>query len=90
MEEARLFIQFATFWIFSLFCHMACGILVPQPGIKLVPAALEGEVLTMGLKQESPTFCLNVLYLYIFHSLEFTKPSKMHLIVFCFFFTSLF
>ena len=51
------------------------------PGIKPVPAALEGEVLTTGLKQESPTFCLNVLYLYIFYSEEFTKLSKMHLIV---------
>ena len=52
-----------------------------QPGIKPVTAALEGEVLTMGLNQESPTFCLNVLYLYIFYLVEFTKLSKRHLIV---------
>ena len=52
-----------------------------QSGIKPVPAALEGEVLTTGLKQESPTFCLNVLYLYIFYPVEFTKLSKMHLLV---------
>ena len=27
---------------------MACGILVPQPGIELVPLAVEAQVLTTG------------------------------------------
>ena len=40
------------------FCFMcfgpeACGILAPQPGIKLTPSALEGEVLTTGLPGKS-------------------------------------
>ena len=33
------------FWFFGF---KACGILVPQPGIKPVPSALKGEVLTAG------------------------------------------
>ena len=33
------------FWFFG---HEACGILAPRPGIKPVPPALEGEVLTTG------------------------------------------
>ena len=31
------------FWCFG---HEACEILAPQPGIKLVPSALEGDILT--------------------------------------------
>ena len=38
------------FWFFAL---EACGILVPWPGIELVPPALEGKVLTTEL-QGSP------------------------------------
>ena len=34
------------FWFFG--CR-ACGILAPWPGIKHIPLALEGEVLTTGL-----------------------------------------
>ena len=30
-------------------CHMSCGILVPWPGIKSIPAALKCRVLTTGL-----------------------------------------
>ena len=33
------------FWVFG---PEACGILAPQPGIKLAPPALEDEVLTTG------------------------------------------
>ena len=33
------------FWFFG---HKACGIFVPQPGIELVPSALEGKILTTG------------------------------------------
>ena len=42
------------FWFFG--CE-ACGILVPRPGIKPVPPALQGEILTTGLLRKS----LNVL-----------------------------
>ena len=31
------------FWFFD---HVACGIMVPQPGIEPIPPALEGKVLT--------------------------------------------
>ena len=33
------------FWFFG---RVACGILVPKPGIEPAPPALEGEVLTTG------------------------------------------
>ena len=39
------------FWIFG---HKACWILAPWPGIKLVPHALEWEVLTTGPPGKSP------------------------------------
>ena len=35
--------------MFCFFGHEARGILAPQPGIKLAPPVLEGEVLTTGL-----------------------------------------
>ena len=35
---------------------MACGVLVPQPGIKPVYPALEGEVLTTGSPVKCPRF----------------------------------
>ena len=47
----KVFIEFVTilllFYIL-VFGHETCGILAPQPGIKLAPSALEGEVLTTG------------------------------------------
>ena len=33
--------QLKTFFFFFWLCHTACGILVPQPGIKPRPTALE-------------------------------------------------
>ena len=39
--------------LFMSFGPEACGILAPQPGIKLTPSALEGEVLTTGLPGKS-------------------------------------
>ena len=42
------------FFVFLFFFgHEACGILAPRPGIKPVPPALEGEVLTTGLPGKS-------------------------------------
>ena len=38
------------FWFFD---HKTCGILAPQPGIKLTLLALGGEVLTTGLPEKS-------------------------------------
>ena len=45
----------------------ACGILAPQPGIKLIPAALEGKVLTTGPPGKSLPLIL-----------PFTKPAASH------------
>ena len=36
------------------FGHEACVTLVPWPGIKPTPSALEGQVLTTGLPGKSP------------------------------------
>ena len=45
--------------LFYVFGFKACGILATQPGVKLVPPALEGKVLTTGSPREvSP--CPNV------------------------------
>ena len=41
---------FFTFWFFGCEAH---GILVPHPGIKPAPPALEGKVLTTGLPRKS-------------------------------------
>ena len=37
-------------------CLVACGILVPRPGIKPASPALEDEFLTTGLSGKSPDF----------------------------------
>ena len=39
--------------MFYLFGPEACGIVVPRLGIELTPAALEGEVLTIGPSERS-------------------------------------
>ena len=41
-------LQYCFCFMFWFFGPEACGILAPQPGIELVPPALEGEVLTTG------------------------------------------
>ena len=43
-----------SFSVCLFFGHEACGILAPLPGIKPLPPALEGEVLTIGLPEKSP------------------------------------
>lgn len=50
MDHFKVFIEFITilllFYGFVPFGHEACGILAPQPGIKPIRLAMEGEVLT--------------------------------------------
>ena len=52
-----LSIEFVTtlllFYVVLVFGYKTCGILAPQPGIKLSLPALEGEVLTTG---QSPCY----------------------------------
>ena len=47
------------------FGHRTCGILAPQPGMEIVPLALEEEVLTNGPSGKSlgNLFILSVLWL---------------------------
>ena len=47
-------ISLPTHWLLILFLARACGILVPQPGIKPVTPAWEHEVQTPGLPGKSP------------------------------------
>ena len=47
---SKFFIIFIyLFWL----CHKACEILVPQPGIKPIPPALEAQILTTELPGKS-------------------------------------
>ena len=51
----RMFIEFIIIiWPH----HLACAILIPQPGIKSVPPAVEGQVLTAGPPGKSCMDCL--------------------------------
>ena len=59
----KVFVDFVTILLlgllFVLFCsigHRACGILAPQPGIKLTHHAMQSEVLTSGLPGKSPPY----------------------------------
>ena len=64
----KVFIKFVTILflfyvlgVFLFFCfffgYKACGIIVPQPGIKLVYPALEGEIFNTGLPGRAPQTC---------------------------------
>ena len=51
--------SFMVACIFFFWLHpTACGILVPQPGIKLMPPALEGRVLTTGPLGKSVSYLI--------------------------------
>ena len=63
------------FWLFS---WKACGILAPQPGIKLAPPPLEGKVWTTGLPGKSLLFSF-LIALYILPSHLTTFSKKLHL-----------
>ena len=71
----KVFIEFVTILLlfYVLFCfvfgHGVRGILVPQPGIKHTPPALDGEVLTMGPPGKSPQLRLEHLSLPLNHKL---------------------
>ena len=47
-------------WLTELRCPGACGILVPQPGIKPTSSALEGGFLTTGPPGKSPDQYFNL------------------------------
>ena len=46
--------------MFLFFSHESGGILVPWIGVKLTPAALEGEVLTTRLPGKSLIYCFSI------------------------------
>ena len=46
-----------------LSCPTACGILIPQPGIKPMSPALEGGFLTTGPPGKSPSGCFKIFSL---------------------------
>ena len=63
------------FWFFS---WKACGLLAPQPGIKLAPPPLEGKVWTTGLPGKSLLFSfLIALYILPSHLTTFSKKPRL-------------
>ena len=57
-SSLNLFLQHCFHFTFCSFGHEACGILVPQPGIKAASSALEDEVLTAGQSGKSLNTCI--------------------------------
>ena len=51
-----ILLQYCFCFIFWFFGPDVCEILVPQPGIKPTPPALEGEVLSTGPPWKSPRY----------------------------------
>ena len=53
----KVFTEFVTtlllFYVFGFFGREACEITAPRPGIKPIPPALEGQVLTSGPPRKS-------------------------------------
>ena len=58
--RATLLIDQSLFFFFGHATHMACGILVPQPGIKPGPTAGEAQSLNHYTTREVPTIALMV------------------------------
>ena len=54
--------QYCFFFMFWFFGHEACGILVPQPGIKPESPALKGKGLTTGLPGKSQLILTELLF----------------------------
>ena len=84
-SSLNLFLQHCFHFTFCFFGHEACGILVPQPGIKAASSALEGEVLTTGPPGTSPqynlqqSFCrILICFTFVikFQNLRCLKPVK--------------
>ena len=63
----KMFFFFFFFWP----CHMACRILVPQPGIELVPPAVEARSLNHWTTREIPEKCyFRVILIHIYFILR--------------------
>ena len=52
-SDHEILFDLAFFWP----CHEACKILVPQPGIELVPLALEAQSLNHWTAEKSKILC---------------------------------
>ena len=53
LKSSLNLLQYCFCFMFWFFGHEACGMLAPQPGIKLAPPALEGEAVTTVLPGKS-------------------------------------
>ena len=78
----KIFIEFITILLYFmswLFGIEACGIPVPQPGIKPVPSALDGEVLTTGPPGKSLTTssCFTILQCFPIRHQYFLYAASM-------------
>ena len=59
IDNTNFLLCFFVCFVFVFWLHcMACSILVPQPGIKPVPPALEAQSLNHWTTREVPNFLL--------------------------------
>ena len=56
MWESTLYVYLLFFFFFFWPYHMACGLLVPQPGIEPVPPAVEAWSLNHWMAREVPVY----------------------------------
>ena len=67
-----------TYLFIYLFSHhMACGILFPQPGIKPVPPAVEGQSLNHWTTRDFPLKFFVCLFVCLFFEVSLTY-NKLH------------
>ena len=79
----RMLIFYLFFCLFIYFGFVACGILVPPPGIEPMPSVLEGKFLAMGppgksLNVFNISFCLLSVYIFVLlRQCYFVAPPRI-------------
>ena len=68
-SQIHFFSQIRKAFFFFLQCHLACGILVPWPGIKPTPPALEAQSLNHWTNREVP------IIIFLKYALSLFAPS---------------
>ena len=76
MSFIYLFIILKIFWLY----HVACGILVPRPGIKPTPPTVEAWSLNHWTAREVPMYVLYYVWECSFYT-QFSERSTLHLTV---------
>ena len=79
VSDERLNYYFTLACLFFFFCHEACAILVPRPGIEPHPGQWKRRVLTTGPPGNSLAYCLNRLLWNLAACLSPTHLSSWHI-----------